>query len=314
MAEAQATGFRPEILEKVIHLLGLLDGLRSHPMLKGKLALKGGTALNLFVFELPRLSVDIDLNYLGSTELEAMQGERKAIEDAVQAVCAREGFSIRRMPSDHAGGKWALRYESAFGQGGNLEIDFNFMFRVPLWPAREAKSFAIGSYGVKSIPVLDIHELAGGKLAALLARRKARDLFDAHRLLYSNKLDHGLLRIAFVVYGAMNRKDWRKVSLDDVGLDVREMNRQLIPLLRLSDAETFEEPSRYGERLVTETREALSAVLPMNEGEMRFLDLLLDQGKIGADCLEVDQQLSQRIASHPLLLWKAHNVRLHKGM
>lgn len=38
-AEAEATGFRPEVLEKVAHLLGLLDALRSHPFLKGKLAL-----------------------------------------------------------------------------------------------------------------------------------------------------------------------------------------------------------------------------------------------------------------------------------
>ena len=46
-AEAEATGFRPDVLEKVAHLIGLLDAIRSHPFLKGKLVLKGGTALNL---------------------------------------------------------------------------------------------------------------------------------------------------------------------------------------------------------------------------------------------------------------------------
>ena len=64
-SDAVVTGFRPDVLEKVIHLLGLLDAIRSHPFLKGKLALKGGTALNLFVFDVPRLSVDIDLNLRG---------------------------------------------------------------------------------------------------------------------------------------------------------------------------------------------------------------------------------------------------------
>jgi hypothetical protein len=49
-AEAGATGFRPDVLEKVIHLLNLLDAFQNHPFLKGKFALKGGTALNLFVF------------------------------------------------------------------------------------------------------------------------------------------------------------------------------------------------------------------------------------------------------------------------
>ncbi len=60
-SQAEATGFRPDVLEKVAHLLGLLEALGSHSFLKDKLALKGGTALNLFIFNVPRLSVDIDL-------------------------------------------------------------------------------------------------------------------------------------------------------------------------------------------------------------------------------------------------------------
>ncbi len=49
-AQAERTGFRADVLEKVAHLLELLNALGSHPFLKGKLILKGGTALNLFVF------------------------------------------------------------------------------------------------------------------------------------------------------------------------------------------------------------------------------------------------------------------------
>ena len=62
---AEATGFRPDMLEKVGLLLQLLDAVRRHPFLKDKLVLKGGTALNLFIFDVPRLSIDIDLNYVG---------------------------------------------------------------------------------------------------------------------------------------------------------------------------------------------------------------------------------------------------------
>ena len=61
-AEAAATGFPLETLDKVIRLIELLNAFRSHPFLKDRMVLKGGTALNLFVFDLPRLSVDIDLN------------------------------------------------------------------------------------------------------------------------------------------------------------------------------------------------------------------------------------------------------------
>ncbi|MCK4727607.1 MAG: nucleotidyl transferase AbiEii/AbiGii toxin family protein, partial [Desulfobacterales bacterium] len=208
LSEAEATGFREEVLEKVILLLNLLEGFRSHPFLKDRLALKGGTALNLFMFDLPRLSVDIDLNYVGSAEREIMLAERPKVELAIRAVCEREGFSIRRMPIEHAGGKWSLRYESALGQGGNLELDLNFVFRVPLWPVVSQDSNSVGVYKASRISVLDPHELAAGKLTALLARHADRDLFDVHLLLTHGGLDNRRLRLAFVVYGAMNRKDW----------------------------------------------------------------------------------------------------------
>lgn len=46
--EAANTGFPPEALEKVIRLTALLDGVNSHPFLGPRIALKGGTAFNLF--------------------------------------------------------------------------------------------------------------------------------------------------------------------------------------------------------------------------------------------------------------------------
>ena len=72
LTESQSAGFRPEILEKVLHLIGLLNAFNSHPFLKDRLALKGGTALNLFLFDLPRLSVDIGFNYVGSPDRKTM--------------------------------------------------------------------------------------------------------------------------------------------------------------------------------------------------------------------------------------------------
>ena len=98
LAEAQNTGFRPEILEKVVHLLNLLERFQEHPFLKQRLALKGGTALNLFLLDLPRLSVDIDLNYIGAVERDTMLGERSKVEAALEAVCSRESLRVVRQP------------------------------------------------------------------------------------------------------------------------------------------------------------------------------------------------------------------------
>ena len=313
-AEAEATGFRPDVLEKVGHLLGLLDVMRSHPFLRGKLVLKGGTALNLFVFDVPRLSVDIDLNYVGAEDREAMLAERPKIEQAVQAVFSREGFKVRRMPEEHAGGKWLLRYQSAPGHGGNLEVDLNFMFRIPLWPVTTIDSHPVGAWRATGVSVLDHHELAAGKLAALLSRRQARDLFDSHRILRMDNLDFNRLRIGFVVYGAMNRKDWRTVSANDVDFEAAELARQLIPTLSVNAAEVQAESAEYFVRLVNECRDGLSVVLPFSDAEREFLDLLLDRGEIDSTILTSDTTLQKRIQDQPLLEWKAINVRQHKGL
>jgi len=175
-------------------------------------------------------------------------------------------------------------------------------------------SYPVGTWQATQIPVIDIHELAAGKLAALLARRQARDLFDSHGILHMENLDQDRLRTAFVVYGAMNRKDWRTVSIEDVNLDSSEFTRQLIPTLRVKASKEQDSVKKYGTRLVKECRQALSVVLPFTEKEKAFLDLLLDQGEVDSTMLTDDVDLQQRIQRQPLLEWKAVNVRKYKGL
>ena len=310
---AEAAGFRADMLEKAIHLLALLEGFRSHPFLKERLALKGGTALNLFLFAVPRLSVDIDLNYVGAWQREKMLEERPRVEEAVQAVCAREGFSVRRKTEEHAGTELSLRYESAMGQGENLEVDLNFMFREPLWPIVKQDSRKLGAYVAAEIPLVDIHELAAGKLAALLARHQARDLFDVHQLLTRLSLDRDRLRLGFVVYGAGNRRDWRTISPEDVEFDASELRTALVPLLRSDSVQNLDDAADLGKQLVKECRQALDVVLPLSNGELQFLDRLLEHGEISASLLTTDAEMVSRISRHPLLNWKALNVRQYRG-
>ena len=118
LREAAATGFQAEPLEKAARLLQILESIRSHPFLKNRLALKGGTALNLFLSDVPRLSVDVDLNYTGASDRETMLLERPQVEQALQAVFGRLGLRVRRVPTEHAGGKWRLSYETLSGRPG----------------------------------------------------------------------------------------------------------------------------------------------------------------------------------------------------
>ena len=309
LKEAGTIGYRPEILEKVLHLLRLLDAIRQHPYLKDRVVLKGGTALNLFEFDVPRLSVDIDLNYVGSVEVEVMKAERPKVEQALSDVCNRSELTVERRAKEHAGGKWQLRYASALGGGGNLQVDINFMLRLPLWPVVIRDSKEIGSFQARQVPVLDINELAAAKLAALLARHAARDLFDAHQLLTKVPLDDAKLRLAFVVYGGMNIEDWRKVSIEHVAFDPEELKQNLIPVLRSEVVATFEDGRDWAERLVQETQEGLTRVLPFTTGELEFLEALLQRAEILPEHLTDDSAMINILKNQPMLHWKALNVR-----
>jgi len=312
--EVAATGFGVEPLEKVFRLMALLDALNSHPFLKTRIALKGGTALNLFHFNVPRLSVDIDLNYVGSADREDMLAERPKVEQAVQAVCSREGLAIKRMPPDHAGGKWRLAYAGSKGAPGNLELDVNFMLRTPLWPCVVTECYPVGSFRAAPVRVLDLHELTAGKLAALLARSASRDIFDGHALLATPGLDLAKLRFAFLVYGGINRRDWRTVSPEDVQADPNEVLMELVPVLRSDLAPARSSVAAWAEKLVAECRERLSVLLPLNEAEIEFLRRLNDAGEIAPELLTADPAMQATLRDHPGLKWKAVNVRKHRGL
>jgi predicted nucleotidyltransferase component of viral defense system len=113
---AAGSGFQVESCEKVYVLVRLLEAVRTHPFLAARMALKGGTALNLFVLDFPRLSVDIDLNYIGSPDRATMLAERPRIEQALQQVTGCMGLTLKRAPTEHAGGKWRLSYATALGR------------------------------------------------------------------------------------------------------------------------------------------------------------------------------------------------------
>jgi predicted nucleotidyltransferase component of viral defense system len=309
---AEKTGFRIEMIEKVLLLINLLSTLNTHPFLKGKWVLKGGTALNLFLLSLPRLSVDIDINYIGKLDREQMLAERPGIEQAVQAVFSREGFIIKRFPGEHAGGKWRLGYQSITGQPGNLEVDLNFMYRQPLFDISIVDSHPFGNFQAKKIPVLDLHEIVAGKLTALLSRGQARDLYDCYQILSMHDIKHDYLRIAFVVYGAMNRKDWRAISIEGIDFDASELARQLIPTLNIEIQKKNIPPAKFGEKLLDNCKKALSLVLPLKDTEVEFLNRLLGKGEIVPSILTSDKTLIRNIKNQPLLEWKALNVRQYK--
>ena len=305
------------MIEKAVRLLALADDIAAHSYLGGRLALTGGTALNMFVLTAPRLSFDLDYNYIGSADRDMMKAERPAVTQMLADVFATHGLGVKKRPSvarDHAGGKWVLRYQDAFGGSEGLSVDVSYVRRVPLWPTTCHDSHRLGRWQATGVPLFDIHEIAAGKLSALYDRGLPRDLFDGGLIPDLPGLDPAKLRVAFVVYGGGARPDWRTVCANPAVVGTDELSRQLRSALTHTDAQRTRPLSAdvYLAELEAKAAPARRMVVPFTPSERAFLDLLLDQGRVEPHLLTADEHLQDRIATEPWLRWKALNVRRHQ--
>lgn len=310
---ATESGFRMGAIEKVLLLQSILTGLATDSRLKNSWVLKGGTALNLFYLDVPRLSVDIDLNFIGEQEVERLPEARKDFEKILTAVCQRERCTVKRVPTSHAGGKFRLRYVSALGGEQNLEVDVNYLLRIPILGVKLTKSkFPADGDDTQqaNIPTLTFEELAAGKCAALVFRTAARDVFDIARIieLAPDLLSDEKFQVASVIYLANGRVDVRELRPENLGVEARDVKERLLPLLK-SDQEkstTVDDIVLDLEKKVTPViRELLSFSKPQEE----FLSVFLDEGEIRPEILTSDVELQERIRTQPPLLWKQKYIR-----
>ena len=306
LLESKNREYRPEILEKVYRLLDLLEELMSIPYLKARLALKGGTAINLFFSQhVPRLSVDLDFNYIGSADRHIMLQEKEQIETIVFELCQRLRYTQHRNPRAHAGGKMVLVYQSIMGNKGRLEIDLNYIFRVPLWDVSWLSSPAC--LKPTKMAILDMHELAAGKLHALLGREASRDLFDSNQILSTWPFDPQKLRLAFTVYAAMERDNWQRISPDNIQFTIKDVRDKLIPVLKNSEipSTSGREIKAWTDQLVEGCKAGLTKVLPFESNEIEFLERLHKFGEIKPELVSADSGFCERVVQHPSLLWRA---------
>ncbi len=178
MDNAFVREFPPKTMEKVERLLDLLEELGEHPALQGKLALHGGTAINLFVLDVPRLSVDIDVSYIGAVGREEMLADRPLVERAICNIARSQGYSLSGGDGGHAGRTFVLGYHSRWG-ADHVKIDCIYLNRSPLLPIACRFSSLRPDLGVN---MFSDEELVGGKVKAFFDRVKARDLYDISNL------------------------------------------------------------------------------------------------------------------------------------
>lgn len=163
-------------------------------------ALKGGTAINLFFRDMPRLSVDIDLAYLPVEDREASIA---GIDAALGAIATDVGYLIpsARITASELKGT-GKRFKLLVSHGhASVKIEVTPVLRGCVYPAesRQLSEKAAAAFGFARTLVLSFEDLYAGKICAALDRQHPRDLYDVYGLLQNEGIDERL-KNAFLVY------------------------------------------------------------------------------------------------------------------
>lgn len=255
-------------------------------------ALKGGTAINLFVRDLPRLSVDIDLVYLPVAprpeSLAAIDAAMKRIAEAIRKGIPGSTIAMSRMEDTVS--KLTVRADNV-----QIKIEVTPVMRGTVYaPEKRGVSDTVDDeFGFAEIQVVSFADLYAGKLVAALDRQHPRDLFDVRDLLANEGITDEL-RKAFLVY---------MISHD------RPMFEVLRPVLKPLDGEYAQgfagmtaEPVSLDELSVTRERLIAAIVGDMPQEHRNFL-LSLERGTPEWDVLGIPG-----VAELPAVKWRQINL------
>jgi len=302
------TGYQVAPLEKVVRLGEMAGDITRHPFLGKMLALKGGTVLNLCFGPPKRLSVDLDYNYIGNHEREKMLEDRPRVEEAICELSGRRGYHPQRSADSFAGRKIFLSYRSVMGQDDRIEVDLNYIFRIPLVEREIRELWQPGELDRVKVHAVGLEELLVGKLIALLDRGAARDVWDVANFSAETMgiVRSRPFRSRFIALSAIldhpfptYTKDRLKSMLTD-----RALSENLAPMLASS------EPLRSAD-LIDSAWAVVQQFIALEPNEEEYI-ANIQRGELMPQLLfTAGSEDAKTISEHPAILWKVLNVRNH---
>lgn len=304
--KAEELGFVRDTLEKVTRLADILEYLNTNSILKESLALKGGTAINLTIFNLPRLSVDIDMDYLINNSREEMLEHREIINSTIDRYMLSHGYTKNaKTKNPHSLDSWVYDYIGASGNRDNIKIEINYSLRAHVLPAVErpiiTEHFS-GEYRVKTLAPIEIY---GSKINALLSRAAARDLYDARNMIYFGLFDESeeaLLRKAVIFYAAISAKEINK-TFDTKAIDSitkQKIKTDLLPVIKRKDNFELESAKKI-------VKDYIADLMLLTKDEKAFLDKF-ENGEYIPELLFEEKKILDRIKDHPMAIWKTREI------
>ncbi len=300
--QAKELGFVRDTYEKVCRLTEILLFFENDDLLGKSLALKGGTAINLTIFDLPRLSVDIDLDFSDDVERDEMMFSRAMINDRIGKQMTAGGYSLSSKSKQyHALDSFVYEYVNSGGIRDNIKVEINYMLRCHvLAPDQSRFTSAWEPAGVSVLRVAPV-EIFASKIVALLDRTAPRDLYDVCNLVTLGLFDESaqiLLRKCIVFYSAIGLGsppfEFQLENIDRITQN--RIKTDLYPVLRNKDRFDLNAAQ-------SRVRAWLEVLLKPEDSEREFL-AAFKKKEYRPELLFSSDGILDRIQNHPMALWK----------
>jgi predicted nucleotidyltransferase component of viral defense system len=173
--KARELGFARDAFEKMSRLTEVLRFIGADRELNPRLALKGGTSINLTVFNLPRLSVDIDMDFTENLSKDETAAERERINELIGRHMASEGYTLKgKSKHTHALDSFVYSYTNAAGNPDTVKIEINYSLRCHALPIVSATVRTGETFPDFPVRTLAPVEVFASKIVALTDRGAAR--------------------------------------------------------------------------------------------------------------------------------------------
>ena len=265
------------------------------------LLLKGGTAINLTIFNLPRLSVDIDLDFVPNLTREETINERERLTKILKGYMSEQGYSLSDASRfSHSLDAFHYNYVNAAGNRDMIKIEINYSLRTHVL-SPEGKAFVTDAFGepikVRTVAAMEIF---AAKTNALISRAVARDLYDFCNMIDAKMFsgEEDMFRKCIVFYATISAKEVNKefdTSAID-GLVFSKIKSDLFPVLALRDKFDLEGKKQ-------QAKDYIASIMKLTPQETDYMERFIAK-EYRPELLFDNEEIIERLQNHPMALWK----------
>lgn len=248
---------------------------------------------------MPRLSVDIDLDFTQNIRREEMLNVRESFKTTLQKYMNANGYDFSpKSKFPHTLDSFVFTYTNCGGVKDNIKVEINYSLRTHIPPIKRVKADVLGQ--TVKVCRLAKTELFASKIVALLSRTAPRDLYDIHNMIRQNVFsaeEKELLKKCVAFYRALNDQaaDTFDLSVIDA-LRPYEIKTMLLPVIHRKE---FIDLSWMKQTV----KEYLSDLLILTDEEQAFLSDFANKRYL-PEKLFSDTDILNRIRLHPMVEWK----------